>query len=276
MRDATARMPSERTGGDASGADEASAVVASAGHCMSAPAVWDARDPFAPLVGKRSEMYGANRALLSLTWLPRGLALTGSDSGRVEVHDFYNEERVGSRHTRSTSKRWIPWRRSTSAKKEEENRYCLEAGAVWAVDATLYDARGVTLVAAATGNAGAHVGLVHAGMGNMTYNVRHKDAMRRAGAAIDLTVVGGTNRDRAGASATLFGQGSDTPGSENLPGASAVRTVAWWNRDGRGGGDSEECLLCWGDDAGFLRFQRFDRRELNRTAAELHASEEYT
>lgn len=57
-------------------------TVASAGHCMVAPAVWDARDPFSPLVGKRSELFSGFAFQLSVAWLPFGCAVTGYGGGQ--------------------------------------------------------------------------------------------------------------------------------------------------------------------------------------------------
>ena len=137
---------------------------------------------------------------------------------------------------------------------------------------------------------GACVAMVHAGYGNKTIHVRKKTRLRDLGAAIDLTPVGGSRREALAAAtkdaagggddeANLDSADAESPSFGQRPGAPAgdahaVRCVRWRPATDDDDGD-ETRWLAFGDDGGYLRFQRFDARGTRKTAELLRQTEDY-
>jgi hypothetical protein len=139
---------------------------------MNAPGIWDARDPFGALVGKRfsehagSAVFGGFAFMLSVAWLPFGCAVTGGDNGVVTVHDFFHSERVlsGDNCNSKLGKTAVEWGHfdksrfdrhgydaSGNHRKHVEKSVGLSVGAVWSVDAKPFGTQGMALVAAGSG-----------------------------------------------------------------------------------------------------------------------------
>ena len=78
---------------DDEASEDLSHLILSAGHCMKEPALWDARDPFSPVSGRRGEAFAGGFFQLSAAWLREGRVVTGSDNGEVALHDPFHPAR---------------------------------------------------------------------------------------------------------------------------------------------------------------------------------------
>lgn len=76
--------------------------------------------------------------------------------------------------------------------------------------------------------------------------------------------------DSADAESPSFGQRPGAPAGD----AHAVRCVRWRPATDDDDGD-ETRWLAFGDDGGYLRFQRFDARGMRKTAELLRQTEDY-
>ena len=286
---------------DVQAAEDLSNLILSAGHCMKEPALWDARDPFSPVAGRRGEAFAGGFFQLSAAWLREGCVVTGSDNGEVALHDPFHParfERLGKDGVRTK-------RRLIGDKSDDEGRsnavvlagakqsavaaaasVSAARGAVWAVDAKAITVGrdGCSLIAAATGSRGLRVAMTCAAGGIRAVDKRDADAARRGGVPVDLERVGGASIATARGEAravTLFGQ-KHTPGDDDAN-LAAIRCARWWRphapaviregadggaEGGAEGGDGDP-WLAWGDDSGFVRFQRFDSGTLATAAAAL-------
>ena len=154
---------------------------------------------------------------------------------------------------------------------------------VWCVATKPLGTAGVALVCVGTGAAGCRVASVHAGHGARRTNGRNKQTAIATGAPVDLVPLGGhvvtTRRGdervtdgggsgdaSTGTTLTAFGQRT-TRGPGSLGGdaavVAAVRCARWLEPNvavvARG---NKDAWLAWGDDAGFVRFQRVSTRGL--------------
>ena len=273
---------------DDEASEDLSHLILSAGHCMKEPALWDARDPFSPVSGRRGEAFAGGFFQLSAAWLREGRVVTGSDNGEVALHDPFHParfectrkdaaERTKRRLVGDASEEYAANASATSANASASSR-----GAVWAVDAkAITDGPdGCSLVAAATGSKGLRVAMTCAAGGVRAAGKRYVEFARKNGVPVDLERVGGAAIATTGGerrAVTLFGQKGDAIArTEGDAIAAAVRCARWWRphapaviREGdaeRGDGDP---WLAWGDDSGFVRFQRFDVGALETAAAAL-------
>jgi len=272
---------------DDEASEDLSHLILSAGHCMKEPALWDARDPFSPVSGRRGEAFAGGFFQLSAAWLREGRVVTGSDNGEVALHDPFHPARFECTRKDAAER---TKRRLVGDASEDEGRFAdakgkeaTSRGAVWAVDAkAITDGPdGCSLVAAATGSKGLRVAMTCAAGGVRAAGKRYVDVARKNGVPVDLERVGGAAIATTGGerrAVTLFGQkyADATGAGEGDAIAAAVRCARWWRphapaviREGdaeRGDGDP---WLAWGDDSGFVRFQRFDVGALETAAAAL-------
>lgn len=257
-------------------------LIASAGHGMAAPAVYSLDDPFKPAVGARGLTFSGAGAALSMDW-PRtagAASVTGSAEGTVRLHDFFAKRSVHARRgdTADTSNsKAVAWgtnskaasRRTKSTEKEHE----MSVRGVWCVATKPVGTAGVALVCAGTGAAGIRVASVHAGHGARRTNGRNKQTAIDGGAPVDLVPLGGHavttigGGDASGTTTTLTAFGQRTArGPRSLGGdgggVSAVRCARWLDSNVAAVAGGEDAWLAWGDDAGFVRFQRVATRGL--------------
>lgn len=276
-------------------------LIASAGHGMAAPAVYSLDDPFKPVVGARGLTFSGAGAVLSMDW-PRtagAAAVTGSADGTVRLHDFFSKRSVHARRgdTADTSNsKAVAWGTSTSGKgakgvgaggrsrsRGTDKEHEMSVRGVWCVATKPVGTSGVALVCVGTGAAGCRVASVHAGHGARRTNGRNKQTAIATGAPVDLVPLGGhvvtTRRGdervtdgggsgdaSTGTTLTAFGQRT-TRGPGSLGGdaavVAAVRCARWLEPNAAVvAGSGEDAWLAWGDDAGFVRFQRISTRGL--------------
>ena len=121
---------------------------------------------------------------------------------------------------------------------------------------------GVAVVACGTGAAGARVAAVHTGHGSRRTNQRNKRDTIEQGAPVDLVPLGGHAISSSGVViAAAFGQRTNhAPASLGGDGVdvSPVRCARWLDPRTPVDAASGDAWLAWGDDAGFVRFQRID------------------
>ena len=281
----------DRGGADRGGADRGVAqmdgrLIASAGHGMAAPAVYSLDDPFKPVAGARGLTFSGAGATLSMDW-PRtagAAAVTGTAEGTVRLHDFFSKRSVHARRgdTADTSNsKAVAWGTSRRAegvgggrsRQATDKEHEMSVRGVWCVATKPVGDAGVALVCVGTGAAGIRVAAVHAGHGARRTNGRNKRTAIDAGAPVDLVPLGGHARatdgggsgDASRVTLTAFGQRT-TRGPGSLGGdatvVSAVRCARWLDSNEAIVAGGEDAWLAWGDDAGFVRFQRVATRGL--------------
>ena len=253
-------------------------LIASAGHGMAAPAVYSIDDPFKPAVGARGLTFSGAGAALSMDW-PRtagAASVTGSAEGTVRLHDFFAKRSVHARRgdTADTSNsKAVAWGTSKASRrtKATDKEHEMSVRGVWCVATKPIGTAGVALVCAGTGAAGIRVASVHAGHGARRTNGRNKQTAIDGGAPVDLVPLGGhavtiKGGDASGTTTlTAFGQrtarGPRSRGGDG-GGVSAVRCARWLDSNDAAVAGGEDAWLAWGDDAGFVRFQRVATRGL--------------
>ena len=281
----------DREGADEGVSDEGGAqmdgrLIASAGHGMAAPAVYSLDDPFKPVAGARGLTFSGAGATLSMDW-PRtagAAAVTGTAEGTVRLHDFFSKRSVHARRgdTADTSNsKAVAWGTSRRAegvgggrsRQATDKEHEMSVRGVWCVATKPVGVAGVALVCVGTGAAGIRVASVHAGHGARRTNGRNKRTAIDSGAPVDLVPLGGHARatdgggsgDASRMTLTAFGQRT-TRGPGSLGGdatvVSAVRCARWLDSNEAIVAGSEDAWLAWGDDAGFVRFQRVATRGL--------------
>lgn len=261
-------------------------LIASAGHGTAAPAVYSLDDPFRPVAGARGLTFSGAGATLSMDW-PRtagAAAVTGSAEGTVRLHDFFSKRSVHARRgdTADTSNsKAVAWGTTSGgaggvggggSRRATDKEHEMSVRGVWCVATKPVGVAGVALVCVGTGAAGIRVAAVHAGHGARRTNGRNKRTAIDSGAPVDLVPLGGHARATDGGSGdasrvtlTAFGQRT-TRGPGSLGGdatvVSAVRCARWLDSDEAIVAGGADAWLAWGDDAGFVRFQRVATRGL--------------
>ena len=202
---------------------DSSFLLMSGGHGMTSPVIYDTRDPFNPVCGRRSgneAAFGGSNTVLACDWTHNGAVCSGADTGQTNVHDFFHDERfsnprgdvaprIGVRaidNEKDMAENTVEVicvdgagstgnaaNNSNTSRKSLTNNPSLrvDVGAVWSVDSKPTGKKSITsLLVSGTGRAGVRTAIVACGNGLRKGKAIAK--ARKRALPVDFGFIGGT------------------------------------------------------------------------------------